>query len=163
MGALGTSTKHCVFSEITKNSTISKHRMFIFALCTCLVPVEITYCQYKRFPFLVESFPVFSGRTESRDLICIHHTYQNEKICKPIGLLKSYDIRTKALEYRPPPGFLGERTHALIYLRTFKVKRILDLDLFPWCKERKTCKVRKIFIFRRIFKERRILDIDKCP
>ena len=61
-------------------------------------------------PFLVESFPAFSGRTESRDLICIRHTYQNDKICKPIGLLKSYDNRTKALENRPPPEFLGEKT-----------------------------------------------------
>ena len=59
---------------------------------------------------MVESFPAFSGRTESRDLICIRHTYQNDKICKPIGLLKSYDNRTKALENRPPPDFLGEKT-----------------------------------------------------
>ena len=110
MGGLGTSTKNCLFSQITKNSTISKHRMFIFALCTRLVAVKLTYCQYKLFPFLVESFPVFSGRAESRDLICICHTYQNDKICEPIGLLKSYHITTKALENRPPPGFLGERT-----------------------------------------------------
>ena len=64
----------------------------------------------KVLPFLVESFPAFSGRTELRDLICIRHTYQNYKICKPIGLLKCYDNRTKALENRPLPGFLGERT-----------------------------------------------------
>ena len=57
----------------------------------------------------MESFPAFSGRTESRDLICIRHTYQNDKICKTIGLLKSYDNRTKALENRQPPGFLGEK------------------------------------------------------
>ena len=79
--------------------------MFIFALCTCLVPVKLTYCQYKLFLFLVESFPVFSGRVESRDLICIRHTYQNDKICEPIGLLKSDDITTKALENRPPLAF----------------------------------------------------------
>ena len=110
MGGLGTSTNHCLFSQITTNSTISKHRMFIVALCTCLVPVKLTYCQYKLFPFLVESFPAFSGRTKSRDLICIRHTYQNDKIYKPIGLLKSYDLRTKGLENRPPPAFLGKRT-----------------------------------------------------
>ena len=57
----------------------------------------------------MESFPAFSGRTESHDLICIRHTYQNDKICKPIGLLKSYDNRTKALENIPPPEFLGEK------------------------------------------------------
>ena len=57
----------------------------------------------------MESFPAFSGRTESRDLICIRHTYQNDKICKPIGLLKSYENRIKALENRPPPEFLGEK------------------------------------------------------
>ncbi len=84
--------------------------MFSFALCTCLVPVKLNYCEYKLFPFLVESFSAFSGRIESCDLICIRHTYQNYKICKPIGLLKSYDIWTKALENRPPPGFLGVRT-----------------------------------------------------
>ena len=61
-----------------------------------------------------ESFPAFSGRTESRDLIFIRHTYQNDKICKPVGLLKSYDNRTKALENRPPPGFLGEGTEGPI-------------------------------------------------
>ena len=32
---------------------------------------------------MVKSFPVFSGHTESRDLICIRHTYQNDKICEP--------------------------------------------------------------------------------
>ena len=110
IGGLGTSTKHSLFSQIRTNSTISKHRMFVFALCACLVPVKLTYCQYKLFPFLVKSFPAFSGHTESRDLICIRHTYQNDKICKPIGLPKCYDIRTKALENRSPPGFLGERT-----------------------------------------------------
>ena len=110
MGGLGTSTKFFLFSQITKNSTISKHRMFIFALCTCLVPVKLTYCRNKLFPFLVESFLVFSGRPESRDLIYIRHTYQNDKICEPVGLLKSDDITTNALENRPPPGFLGERT-----------------------------------------------------
>ena len=89
---------------------MAKHRMFSFALCTCLVPVKLNYRQQKVLPFLVESFPAFSGRTESRDLICIRHTYQNDKICKPIDLLKSYDNRGKALENRPPPEFLGEKT-----------------------------------------------------
>ena len=59
---------------------------------------------------MVESFTAFSGPTESRDLICIPHTNQNDKIFKPEGVLISYDIRTKALENRPSPGFLGERT-----------------------------------------------------
>ena len=58
----------------------------------------------------MESFPAFSGRTESRELICIRHTYQNDKICKPTGLLTSYDNRTKAPENGPPPEFLGEKT-----------------------------------------------------
>ena len=84
--------------------------MFIFALSTCLVPVKLHYSQYKLFPFLAESFSAFSGRTESRDRICIRHTYQNDKICKPMGLLKSNDIRTKVLENKPAPGFFGERT-----------------------------------------------------
>ena len=57
----------------------------------------------------MESLPAFSGRIESRDLICIRHTYQNDKICKPICLLKSYDNRTKALEIRPPPDFFGRK------------------------------------------------------
>ena len=57
----------------------------------------------------MESFVAFSGRNESRDLICIRDTYQNDKICEPIGLLKSYDNRTKALENRPPPDFLREK------------------------------------------------------
>ena len=63
----------------------------------------------------MESFPAFSGRTGSRDLICIRHTYQNDKICKPIGLFKSYDNRTKALENRPPPEFLGGKTDGPIH------------------------------------------------
>ena len=45
------------------------------------------------------------GFVTSRDPICIRRTQQNDKIYKPIGLLKSYDIRTKTLEYRPPPDF----------------------------------------------------------
>ena len=44
IGGLGTSTKHSLFSQITKNSTIAKHRMFVFALCTCLVPLKLTCC-----------------------------------------------------------------------------------------------------------------------
>ena len=53
----------------------------------------------------INSVAIFGGRTESRDLICIRHTYPNDKICKPIGLLKSYDNRKKAVENRPPPDF----------------------------------------------------------
>ena len=45
------------------------------------------------------SFPAFSGRTESRDLICIRHTNQNDKICKPIGLLKSFFFNFFLLRY----------------------------------------------------------------
>ena len=44
MWGLGTSTKHCLFSELTKKSKISKHRMFSFALCTFLVQVKLNYC-----------------------------------------------------------------------------------------------------------------------
>ena len=45
MGRLGTSTKHCLFSELTKNSTMAKHRVFSFALCRCLVPLKLNYRQ----------------------------------------------------------------------------------------------------------------------
>ena len=34
-----------LFSQLTKNSTMAKHRMFSFALCTCLVPVKLNYRQ----------------------------------------------------------------------------------------------------------------------
>ena len=84
---------------------LGQAKIFIFALLTCLVPVKVNHYQYKLFPFLVKSFPAFSGRNESRDLICIRHTYQNDKICKPIGLPNSYDTKTKALENRPPSDF----------------------------------------------------------
>ena len=94
MGGLGTSSKHCLFLQLTKNLIISKHRILSFALLTCLVPVKENHYQYKLSPFLVESFPAIYGRTVSRDPICIRHTYQGEEICKPIGLLTSYDIRT---------------------------------------------------------------------
>ena len=46
MRRLGTSTKHRLFLELTTNSTISKHRMFIFAICTCLVPVTLNCVPY---------------------------------------------------------------------------------------------------------------------
>ena len=71
MGGLGTSTKHCLFSELTKNSTISKHRMFSFALCTCLVSVKLLHCTVNK-----NRLPAFAGCTESRNLICIRRTYQ---------------------------------------------------------------------------------------
>ena len=84
--------------------------MFSFALCTCLIPVKLNYCQYKLFPFLVESFPAFSGCIESRDLAYFAHIKMTRLAIKPFSLLKSYDIRAKVLENRLPPGFLGERT-----------------------------------------------------
>ena len=71
---------------------------------------KVKLLSIKTVAILVESFPAFSGRTESRDLICTRHTYQNDKVCKTIVLLKSYENRTKALENRPPRDFLGERT-----------------------------------------------------
>ena len=65
MGGLGTSTKHCLFSQLQKNLIISKHRIFGFALLTCLVLVKVNHYQYK----------LFQLRCESHDLICIRHRY----------------------------------------------------------------------------------------
>ena len=68
--------------------------MFNFALCICLVPVKLILLSMKSVAILVERFPAFSGRTKSHDLICIRHTYQNDKICKPVDLLKSNKKQT---------------------------------------------------------------------
>ena len=86
MGGLGTSTKH-LFSELTKHSTTSKHRMFS--------PLYISVTS--KIKLLSIHFLELSGRTESRGLICIRHQYQNDKICKPRGPFKSYDNRSKDL------------------------------------------------------------------
>ena len=93
MGGLGTGAKHCLFSQLTNNSIISKHIIFSFFPFTCLVPVKVNHHQYKLFPFLVESFPsIFWPCRVTWPNLHIHR-YQNDKICK---LLQSYDIRTKA-------------------------------------------------------------------
>ena len=52
--------------ELTKILIISKDRTFIFTGLTCLVLVKVNYYQNKLFQLLVERFPAFSCRTESR-------------------------------------------------------------------------------------------------
>ena len=59
VGRLGTGTKHRLFTGLTKNSTMAKHRMFSFALCTCLVPVKLNYVNKKCCHFWCKVFQHF--------------------------------------------------------------------------------------------------------
>ena len=97
MGGLGNSTSHCLFSQLTKKTIISKHRMLSFALRTCLVPIKLNYYQYKLFPFLAERFLAFSGRIKSRDVICKRLAYKmrrftNLYVCLNFTILEPWEI-----------------------------------------------------------------------